>query len=466
MKKHLYLGHPKEVSEVLSRHECAVPSWGAVDLGVVRAYCGFGRPLAYKQYSPNFTLKYYLGKLLLWSASRTDTTRCLPKAETEKRAPRIYLSLGSLPYVDNRSGIPRVAKELNRNGLMCREANCVPIYPDPRSGTYRIAKEWVKDQNLDAFLDLDMSTEGDPEVTVQSGDWLIHTMINSNEIAFMKPWFDAFRQAGGCMGFVCHDLIPEDYPQFCRKRDIRLFQRWLQQISEADALFTVSQATKDSYLAWAKRNNVPSVPPVGVFHLGANFKSMEGAVTALPQALQERPFFLQVSTIEPRKGYAQLVHAFELLWKEGIDVNLALVGREGWKVGKLCRYIRNHPEFGKRLFWFNWATDEELGALYQHSYAVVVTSEIEGFGLTVSEGLHYGKDLLVRDIPVFREVAGDNASYFSGLRPEDLAEGLKKMLAPERERKVRPATHAPALSWAESFQQFLSQIRNFDHARH
>ena len=38
-----------------------------------------------------------------------------------------------------------------------------------------------------------------------------------------------------------------------------------------------------------------------------------------------------VGTVEPRKGYLQTIDAFSRLWADGIDVNLVIVGTEGWK---------------------------------------------------------------------------------------------------------------------------------------
>ncbi len=74
----------------------------------------------------------------------------------------------------------------------------------------------------------------------------------------------------------------------------------------------------------------------------------------------QRPSFLMVGTIEPRKGYLQTVEAFSELWNEGIDVNLVIVGKEGWiglpddmrrDIPKTVECLPHHPELNKRLFW-------------------------------------------------------------------------------------------------------------------
>jgi glycosyltransferase involved in cell wall biosynthesis len=127
-----------------------------------------------------------------------------------------------------------------------------------------------------------------------------------------------------------------------------------------------------------------------------------------------------VGTLEPRKGHAEVLAAFELLWSTGVEMNLAIVGRPGWKTEDLQDTLRNHPLLRKRLFWFWNATDEEVERLYQACTGVVVASRAEGFGLPLIEALGYGKPVLARDIPVLHTVSSCRVDYF----PADATAGL------------------------------------------
>lgn len=175
-----------------------------------------------------------------------------PVSTCNPRTSRLYLNIGSLPYFDNGSGIPRVAKELCRQGLLREDITCIPVYPEPRSGTYRIPLAWLKERqwlHLSKTLsNLPQKGDEDPVITVQKGDWFIHTMVNRNEIDFMQSWMDDFRQKGGKVGFVLHDLIPENHPEFYRNRDVVQFRDWLSQIGCYDGIFAISQATQNDYL--------------------------------------------------------------------------------------------------------------------------------------------------------------------------------------------------------------------------
>ena len=57
-----------------------------------------------------------------------------------------------------------------------------------------------------------------------------------------------------------------------------------------------------------------------------------------------------------------------------------------------------------------------------------MASITEGFGLSVAEAARFGKPLIVRNIPPFREIAGENAYYFDGFAPEDLSDAIEKWL--------------------------------------
>jgi len=81
------------------------------------------------------------------------------------------------------------------------------------------------------------------------------------------------------------------------------------------------------------------------------------------------------------------------------------------------------------LHWLQGVDDAGLQALYRHSACLLQPSEGEGFGLPLIEAASQGLPMLVRDIPVFREVGGEHACYFSGLDGAALAAAVREWLA-------------------------------------
>lgn len=78
------------------------------------------------------------------------------------------------------------------------------------------------------------------------------------------------------------------------------------------------------------------MPEIGWFHLGADLESSfptiglpEDAAQIL-ERMNSRLSFLMVGTLEPRKGHLQVLGAFEQLWAAGEEINLVIVGKQGW----------------------------------------------------------------------------------------------------------------------------------------
>lgn len=176
------------------------------------------------------------------------------------------------------------------------------------------------------------------------------------------------------------------------------------------------------------------------------------------KTFQSKPTFLMVGTIEPRKGYRQALGAFEILWKEGYDLNLVIVGKEGWMTQDIIERIKTHPELNRRLFWINNASDEFLDKIYRACTALIMASEDEGFGLPIVEAAYRGLPIIARDIRVFREIARNGAYYFSGLRPEDLADAIKSWMELYRRGEHPKPEKVEVLSWREVAGRYLREI--------
>ena len=265
--------------------------------------------------------------------------------------------------------------------------------------------------------------------------------------------------------FLVHDLIPLQHPEFCPEAFHNEFARWLPMISRFDGVLTVSAVVADEYRAWRKENIESNVPFfVDWFHLGADMekrfpgRGLPSCASSVLSAMSLRPTFLSVSTLEPRKGYGQSLAAFERLWAGGCDVNFVIVGRQGWEADTLAAKIERHPEMGRRLFWLRGVGDEVLDRLYTAADCVLFASEAEGFGLAVVEGAAHGRPLVLRDLPVFREIAGDGATYFSGRSAEVLADCLKDWLQRREKGDVMSSENIRVLSWDESANMLLSRL--------
>ena len=133
---------------------------------------------------------------------------------------------------------------------------------------------------------------------------------------------------------------------------------------------------------------------------------------------------LMVGTIEPRKAHGQALDALEVLWGRGASFELVVAGRQGWMVESLVERLRTHEEIGRRLHLVDGPDDRMLKSLYEQCDILLMASRGEGFGLPIVEAGRLGLGLVVRDLPVFHEAAGDSATYFVGDTGAVLADAL------------------------------------------
>jgi glycosyltransferase involved in cell wall biosynthesis len=103
--------------------------------------------------------------------------------------------------------------------------------------------------------------------------------------------------------------------------------------------------------------------------------------------------------------------------------------------------------------------DSELPALVAAADAFALPSTKEGFGLAAMEALAAGVPLVVRDLPVLREVFG-SAARFAGT-PRALAAELGAALTtPSPARRAAGQALAARHTWAEAARRHLDFYRS------
>ncbi len=376
---------------------------------------------------------------------------------------QMFVDISELCHIDAGTGIQRVTRSILAYLLKHPPKGYAvrPIYATSDRPGYRYAHRYMlKNYGFD-------DGEGDDyAVDFSSGDMFFGLDLQSCIVPQQGVALLRMHRHGVRLWFVVYDLIPIQFPQYVHKGNEQIHAEWLSVITRFDGALCISRAVADDLRAWVKKNAPERADGYDIrwFHLGSDIKNsvpskgLPASAAATLSAMKNRPTFLMVSTVEPRKGYAQALAAFELLWKRGADVNLAIVGKEGWNVKTLAERLRRHPENGRRLFWLKGISDEYLEKAYDAASAVIMASEAEGFGLAVVEGARHKKPLILRDLPVFREIAGDSAFYFDGLRPDDLADAVTRWLALDAEGKAPSSDGVERLTWAESARQLIQRL--------
>ncbi|MCK9510484.1 MAG: glycosyltransferase family 4 protein [Pigmentiphaga sp.] len=389
---------------------------------------------------------------------------CLALPEPVPRR-QLFVDISGLIQRDARTGIQRVVRNLTRAlaEIDLPGWRVEPVYVHQQHFVYA-RRFTTADWQLPALA------LGDEPIRAETGDVFFTADLALLPIAQMEAPLQRLRAGGVAVHFVLHDLIPLTHPQFYQGEVDPRFARWLEIVlAEADGVWCVSAAVLDDLRAYLRRHppaRRDGGPRLGWFHLGANLPAWQ-ATTAQPGhwetlglsgVTRRSRCFLMVGTLEPRKGHGQVLDAFEALWRVGDDVCLVIIGKVGWNVRPVVDRLRSHPEAGRRLAWFENAADNVLCQAYGTAHALIAASYTEGFGLPLIEAAQHGLPIIARDIPVFREVAGEHAYYFDAADGAALAAAIRAWLALEAEGRAPVSRGLPYLSWAESARRVAQAI--------
>ena len=175
--------------------------------------------------------------------------------------------------------------------------------------------------------------------------------------------------------------------------------------------------------------------------------------------LNERPYILALSRLEPRKNYVRLIEAFAQARQEGkLPHRLVIGGKQGWLYEPIYARVQ---ELGlaDHVHFPGFIADEDLPALYSDAAFFAYPSLYEGFGLPIIEALACGAPVLAGDNSCLPEAGGPGAIYVDAASSESIAEGILRLACDESLAK-RLATvgreHALQFTWQRSAVQLLA----------
>jgi len=113
------------------------------------------------------------------------------------------------------------------------------------------------------------------------------------------------------------------------------------------------------------------------------------------------------------------------------------------------------------LVFHNGVSDDEYVALLAGATALVSTSLDEGFGIPLVEAMGLGIPVVVSDIPIFREIGGDAASYVAPRDPDAVAAAVLALDLPGEwaRRSGLSLLQAARFTWAGSAERLLRVLQ-------
>jgi glycosyltransferase involved in cell wall biosynthesis len=158
---------------------------------------------------------------------------------------------------------------------------------------------------------------------------------------------------------------------------------------------------------------------------------------------------LHLGTIEPRKGVADLVAAWEDLNRVQPDApDLVIAGKPGWQTEPIIERI-HASHLAHRIHLTGYVDRDDARELLRHSAVFALASEVEGFGLPLAEAISCGVPAVATDIPALREAGGDAVIFCTPGDPAALTSALADALDPAAADRLRDRARrrAPTLRW-------------------
>ncbi|KSB90685.1 hypothetical protein AS593_10010 [Caulobacter vibrioides] len=249
-----------------------------------------------------------------------------------------------------------------------------------------------------------------------------------------------------------HDLIPLEHPEFVREGGAARFRRKLETLARlADGVLVNSRATAAAtraHLAQLGREIPLRVAPLGVPPSAAAGRHGRG----------DRPYFVVLGTIEPRKNHLLLLN----IWRRWVELegaqavpDLVVVGRRGWENENILDLLDRSPALRRVVDERAGLGDVATRSLVAGARAVLCPSFAEGYGLAVAEALRLGTPVIASDIAAHREVGGAAADYLDPLDGLAWVRAVRDYAEPDsarrRAQQARLADWKGA-GWAEHFQ--------------
>lgn len=177
----------------------------------------------------------------------------------------------------------------------------------------------------------------------------------------------------------------------------------------------------------------------------------------------DKPYFLFVSNIEPRKNIVRMLQALQQLPP---DQALVMVGGDGWLNDEVFREIDKARAADYSIIKpQTFVPDEDVAVLMSGAIALVHPALHEGFGMPPVEALATGVPVVVSDIPSLKEVAGKAGTYCDPMDVASIAQAMRQVLslspANRQAQAKRGILQARRFSWedtATTFVAFLDSI--------
>jgi glycosyltransferase involved in cell wall biosynthesis len=287
--------------------------------------------------------------------------------------------------------------------------------------------------------------------------WLVpaapgDVLVNTSHTGLENEHYGATLRRRGARALVMvHDLIPITHPEYCRPREHGKHRTRMYCAARVGAAIVAnSQHTLDEFNRFCRAEGL-APPRARVARLGVGLPRLDPGASPL-----EKPYFVVLGTLEPRKNHALLLH----LWRKLAEARgeaaplLVVIGQRGWECENVVDLLERCRPLQRVVIQKSHCTDAELATWLAHSRALLFPSFAEGYGLPACEAMAMGVPVIASDLPAFRETVGDIPDYagpLDGARWESLVLDYADPRSAFRAAQLERMRGYQPVTWAQHF---------------
>ena len=397
----------------------------------------------------------------LWAAVARRTTTASARRQVRIAVDEVLVDVAHTARTPLATGIQRVARETTRRWLAGRE--CTPV---SWSDGYESIRELTTTERS-RFGSTAPGTTEEPAQTTVVVPWRCTYVVaelaaEQERSARLLALAALTPNRTGVIGFDCVPLTSAETTQL---GFAGVFAGNLAAVRHFDRVATISQAAATEYSGWRSMLGAVGMSGPAIASVPLPVEAEEPTEEDLADArtrfqIGSLPLVLVVGSHEPRKNHLTVLHAAELLWREGLRFSLSFVGGNSWGSDSFSRHLAELQRAGRPVDTESRLSDGQLWAAYRLARCTVFPSLNEGFGLPVAESLAVGTPAITSDFGSMREIAADGGALT--IDPHDdhaLAAAMRRLLTDDalREGLRRAALARPPRTW----DMYADEVWNF-----
>ncbi|MCD6011421.1 MAG: hypothetical protein K0Q79_1283 [Flavipsychrobacter sp.] len=213
-----------------------------------------------------------------------------------------------------------------------------------------------------------------------------------------------------------HDLAFYHHPEWNSKKFSMWYNILIPRIAiSSKHIFTVSNTIKNELVKFYK---LPAAK-ISVAYNGISRKMLEKGNA---KDIVKEKIILSVGTFNIRKNHQNLVKGY-INSNISNEYSLVMIGDKN-RIFKESD-VEEHMLKRSNIRVMPSLKEDDLIALYKKAEIVASVSLYEGFGIPLLEGLYNGCKIVCSDIPVYREVYSQCATFCSPTDTDDIGKGLE-----------------------------------------